>query len=577
MWLVPAKWLVLWSLWAARLVPQFTPTVRVSSGLLRGIISPAGDVNSYTGITFATVERRFQAPGPAPSWEGVFNAFDENIRCRQSVADIIAIGQQDCLALNVYTPINTPPEAKLPVMVFIHGGGFFQGSSSPVLYGPRYLVRNGVILVTVNYRLNIQGFLCLGIKEAPGNAAGKDHVAGLKWVQQNIKAFGGDPDRVTIFGESAGAASVSYLVLSPMAKGLFHRAITQSGSALSPWAYQFNPVYLASLLAKTMLYETQDPHELYKFFMTKSDDELILTRVPRLKGNVLVSEILYTPCAEKVIAGVEPFLIESPYDVLYKGNFNKVPMIVGATTKEGLMLAGLDNDTMMQQVEFEKALPKNLDIPSEEVRKEIAGRLKQLYMGDTEGYDPVKLSQLYGEPHLVYPVLEEVELILKASDQPIYTYIFDYSGWRNMPKMTLRKPLNVPQNATHADELFYMFSQEMIPSLNPTPQRTELLPVTWEPVDLTNPVSLLIREEFSTAPMWYTESLRYLREVYSKYRRHRNPTPQRTELLPVTWEPVDLTNPVSLLIREEFSTAPMWYTESLRYLREVYSKYRRHR
>lgn len=317
----------------------------------------------------------------------------------------------------------------------------------------------------MNYRLNMQGFLCLGIKEAPGNAANKDQVAGLKWVQQNIMAFGGDPDSVTIFGESAGAASVSYLVLSPMAKGLFHRAITQSGSALSPWAYQFNPVYLASLLAKTMLYETQDPHDLHKFFTTKSDDELILTRVPRLKGSTIFSEILYTPCTEKVIEGVEPFLIESPYDVLSKGNFNKVPMIIGTATKEGLFLAHMDNDTIMQQVEFEKALPKNLDIPSKKVRTEIAGTLKKLYMGDTEGYDPVKLSELYGEPNLVSPVLEEVELMLKASDQPIYTYIFDYSGWRNLPKMISRKPFNVPQNATHADELFYMFSQQLIPSM----------------------------------------------------------------------------------------------------------------
>lgn len=395
----------------------------------------------------------------------MLDADNENIRCQQSLGDVITIGQKDCLTLNVYTPVNKPPDAKLPVMVFIHGGGFFQGSASPLIYGPRYIVSKEVILVTLNYRLNIQGFLCLGIKEAPGNAASKDQVAALRWVQQNIRAFNGDPDSVTIFGESAGAASVSYLVLSPMAKGLFHRAITQSGSALSPWAYQFNPVYLASLLARTMLYETQDPHELYEFFKTKSDDELILTRVPRLKGNTLLSELLYVPCAEKIIEGVEPFLTESPYDVLSNGTFNKVPIIIGSATKEGLLLAGMDNDTMMQQIEFERALPKNLDIPSDEIRKEIAGTLKMFYLGDTEAYDPVKLAEMYGEAHLVSPLLEEVELMLKTSAQPIYTYIFDYSGWRNIPKMLLRKPLNVRENATHADELFYMFSQQIIPSM----------------------------------------------------------------------------------------------------------------
>lgn len=375
------------------------------------------------------------------------------------------MGQRDCLVLHVYTPVNTAPAAKLPVMVFIHGGGFFQGSSTPMIYGPRYLTNKGVILVTINYRLNIQGFLCLGIREAPGNAANKDQVAALRWVQKNIAAFGGDPDNVTIFGESAGGASVSYLVLSPMAKGLFHKAIAQSGSALSPWAFQFNPIYLSSLLAKTMLYETQDPLELYKYFETKTDDELILTRVPRQKGNIIITEILYTPCAEKVIEGVEPFLTESPYDVLAKGTHNKVPMIIGHNSLEGLLLAGLDNETMMMQVEFERALPKNLEIPSEEVRKEIAGNLKRFYLEDAEEYDPVKLSRLYGEPYLAYPLLEEVELMLRSGGKSIYTYIFDYSGWRNIAKIPLRKPLNVPTNATHADELFYLFSQQIVPSL----------------------------------------------------------------------------------------------------------------
>nr|WGO51716.1 putative antennal esterase CXE17 [Ectropis grisescens] len=486
------------------------------------------------------IELLFQAPGPEPSWTGEFDAVEEYIRCRQSVADVIAIGQQDCLTLNVYTPLNEPLDAKLPVMVFIHGGGYFQGSGSAMFYGPQYLVPKGVILVTFNYRLNIQGFLCLRIKEAPGNAAMKDQLAALKWVHRNIRAFGGDPDNVTLFGESAGAASVSFHVLSPLSKGLFHKVITQSGSALAPWTYQFRPVFLASLLAKKMNYETQDPQKLFEFFQTKSDDELILTRVPRQPGNVIASEILYTPCSEVPIEGETPFLTESPYDVLSKGTFNKVPMIIGSNTEEGLMLIGMDTNHMIDQVQFHQSIPKNLHIPSEGERKEFGQKLRDFYMGEDLN-NTVKLSKLYGEPLLNYPSLEETELIVKSSDKPVYSYIFNYSGRRNLAKLNLRKPFNIPTNATHADELFYLFSQPLVPSFfedemiekmttlwtnfakygNPTPAVSDLLPVSWSPVEPASPQSLVIDKEFSTSPMWFTESLRYLRTVYSKYRRHR--------------------------------------------------------
>jgi bile salt-stimulated lipase len=243
----------------------------------------------------------------------VFEAINENIECQQAIKieSQYTIGTEDCLILNVYTPLNKPNRL-LPVMIFIHGGGFFQRSASPAIYGPEYLIKKDVILVTINYRLNVQGFLCLGIKEAPGNAGLKDQVAALKWVQRNVRAFGGDPDNVTLFGESAGGSSVSYHVLSPMSKGLFHKAIIQSGSSLCSWSTQYNPVYLASLLARTFGFHSRDPHELYKFYMNANDADLIVNRVPRKEGNIIISEILFTPCVEEIIEGEEPFLTALP-------------------------------------------------------------------------------------------------------------------------------------------------------------------------------------------------------------------------------------------------------------------------
>lgn len=190
--------------------------------------------------------------------------------------------------------------------------GSFSGHLTRMLYGPEYLVSKGVILVTLNYRLNIQGFLCLGIKEAPGNAGLKDQVAAFKWVIRNIRQFCGDPDNVTLFGESAGGASLSYHVASPMSKGLFHKAITQSGSSIAAWSYQIWPVQVASQLAKALVHQTQyDPQTLYEIFTNKTDEELILTNVPIEAGKIWISQMLFVPCAEREIDGIEPFLTKS--------------------------------------------------------------------------------------------------------------------------------------------------------------------------------------------------------------------------------------------------------------------------
>ncbi|KAJ0173898.1 hypothetical protein K1T71_010044 [Dendrolimus kikuchii] len=468
--IISTKWLVLWSLWAARLVRQPTPTVLVSNGELRGLVAPDGSYRQYSGIPYGTVtkETRFQAPGPEPKFKGLFEAIDENVRCLQQVTYDIVAGQLDCLRVNVYTPLDTGPET-LPVMVFFHGGGFCKGSGSPFLYGPHYLVKQGVILVTLNYRVNIQGFLCLGIKENPGNAAMKDQVAALKWIHKNIKKFGGDPDNVTIFGESAGATSVSYHIISPLTKGLFHKAILQSGSSLAPWAFQHNPVFFASLLSKTMLYETQDPKKLYKFFQMKTDEELILTRVPRKDGNIFISELLLAPCAEKVFEGEEQFLTKSPYQILTSGEYNKVPMISGFNNEEGIFFMTMDNDTTIPKIMFEKSIPNNLLFSSEEEKKEVARNFQRLYMGNiaisNKPESVLRMSRWVGEPHFNFPSLEETEIMLKTTDQPIYNYLFKYEGFRNFAKQASGATTRLTTGATHADDLFYLFAQLVTPSL----------------------------------------------------------------------------------------------------------------
>ncbi|CAH2089923.1 unnamed protein product [Euphydryas editha] len=538
-------WVVLWSLWAARLVRQPTLPVRVTGGWLRGAVAPDGSHKRYLAVPYATHPvKRFQVSGPEPTWRGVFEAVEENVRCLQRVGNSILIGQEDCLTLNIYTPVDASAHSKYPVMVFIHGGGFFEGSSSSFLYGPEYLVSKDVILVTINYRLNIQGFLCLRIKEAPGNAGLKDQVTALKWVQRNIEAFGGDPNSITIFGESAGAASVSFLVLSPMAKGLFHKAILQSGSSLSSWAFQFKPVYMASLLTKVMGHANDDLYEIYNILMKKSDRDLIISRVPRREGNTIISELLYTPCVEDKISGTEAFLTEAPYDLLSEGRYNKVPIMIGLTSSEGLLFAGMENDTTIANIKFEKSLPKTLEVFDELKRIEIGKKLKEFYLGESEISinTLVNISKLHGDLYFNLPVLAETELYLNTSDHSVYSYVFSYNGRRNLPKLTLGYGLNNAPGATHADDLFYLFQQPFLPTFfenkminilttmwtnfakygDPTPESSALLPVKWLPTNKTSPHSFVIDTEFSTTPLWFTDSLKYLRDIYSKYRRKKD-------------------------------------------------------
>ena len=222
---------------AAHAVPQVTTAL----GALQGIDD--GGISVFKGIPFAAPpigELRWRAPQPAASWSGVRNAAKFGPICPQAPTREIrerVAQSEDCLTLNVWSP-NAAPGAKLPVMVWIYGGGFRNGGSALSIYDGRELAQHGVVVVTLNYRLGWLGFLDLPAlaAEHPGEPHGNygllDQIAALKWVQANIAQFGGDPANVTIFGESAGGMSVNDLIASPKARGLFEKAISESGLGL---------------------------------------------------------------------------------------------------------------------------------------------------------------------------------------------------------------------------------------------------------------------------------------------------------------------------------------------------------
>ncbi|MCC7539987.1 MAG: carboxylesterase family protein, partial [Deltaproteobacteria bacterium] len=221
---------------------------RTALGAIRG--EALGGIGIYRGLRYAlppTGDARWTAPLAAPAWDGTFDATRFGPACMQPTTPFIPDGElpsrdeqsEDCLTLNVWTAARTQGDA-LPVMVWIHGGGWTIGSGSARLYDGSRLASEGVVVVTFNYRLGPLGYLAHELldAESPDGASGnygmRDQLLALEWVRDHVRAFGGDPGNVTVFGESAGAGSVCNLLVAPSAFGLFHRAVIQSASCIAP-------------------------------------------------------------------------------------------------------------------------------------------------------------------------------------------------------------------------------------------------------------------------------------------------------------------------------------------------------
>ncbi len=322
--------------------------VQTEYGLISGVYNENSGITSFKGIPFAAPpvgDLRWKEPQPPAPWEGILETKEFCASCMQHLAysrnpwtkefmvqDSIS---EDCLFLNIWTPAETQEE-KLPVMVYIHGGGLSEGSGSVAVYDGEELSRKGIIVITINYRLGALGFLAHPelTAESSHNASGNygflDQVAALKWVQNNIAAFGGDPSRVTISGQSAGAASVNALILSPLASGLFSGAITQSGTTFS-----------SGLMGARML----------------SDAEEMGVEFANSKGATSISE-LRAMSAEDILA-VDPnqpgmgrfggvvdgyFQVNDRNTVFNEGKQNDTPFMSGANADETRYMGSQGDD-----------------------------------------------------------------------------------------------------------------------------------------------------------------------------------------------------------------------------------------
>ncbi|XP_037299218.1 LOW QUALITY PROTEIN: esterase E4 [Manduca sexta] len=451
-------------------VPKDNPIVTVKQGKVKGAVKSLPDGKTYysfKGIPYAQPpvgNLRFQAPLPPKPWEGIRDATEHGPVCPQydmTTTEFIE-GNEDCLFVNVYTK-NLRPDAKLPVMVYVHGGAFMSGSGNTDTHGPEFLLQHDVILVTMNYRLEVLGFLCLDTPDVPGNAGLKDQVAALRWLRDNIAQFGGDKDRVTIFGESAGSASITYHLLSPMSKGLFHRAISQSGVCFQDWAIGKEPVERAFRGAEVLGKKVNNTDELAKFFRSLPAIQLakltLKTRTPDEKYRGLPMH--FVPVVEKKFDNVEAFLTEDPIDMVLHKKVNNVPFIVGYNSAEGLLML----EDQLNKSKVMNEIPSNL-VPREiaekvtEVKlKEFGERIKKFYVGDKDyGNDTADgIVNMQTDLHFAYNTHRFAQFYI-ATGSPLYMYRFNYETDLNIVKTF--SGLKDRKGACHADDLFYIFYNE---------------------------------------------------------------------------------------------------------------------
>ncbi|XP_037303219.1 esterase FE4 [Manduca sexta] len=440
------------------------PVTCAPSGTFRGswMSSRRGrQFQAYRGIRYAEPpvgELRFQPPKPVLQYEGTVDASADGPACPQPTREGYPVSE-DCLNINVYTPSNNS-SASLPVIFFIHPGGFYSMSGRSDLAGPHYLLDKDVVLVTINYRIGSLGFLAMGTEYAPGNNGYKDQVVALRWVQRNIVAFGGDPNLVTIAGCSAGSLSVLLHMISPMSKGLFHRGISLSGSPLAKVPSPPDRMDLAIKQAKVSNCPTDDKQQLYNCLKTKTWKELAGSLLGFFDfGYDPLS--LWRPVVEPDF-GQERFLPLEPMEAIRQGKMHAVPYIISMTKDEFFWKAFtiLRNNTLLQTMdkEWDRIAPISFILPKDNSTTK-AQRLRTAYLNDkklsNDSFTADGLGKLYGDAITAFPVHRMANMMCRHSPQPVYYSEFRYRGNNSH---YLDPNTKSPVAVAHHDDLIYVFS-----------------------------------------------------------------------------------------------------------------------
>ncbi|KAM6441941.1 cholinesterase isoform 1-T3 [Liasis olivaceus] len=476
-------WFLLFYMFIKKAFPTRDDTIiATKNGMVKGVQLPVlgGTVTAFLGVPFATPpigRLRFKKPQPREEWKGTWDATKYANSCFQFLDNTFPgfAGSEmwnpntrlseDCLYLNVWVPSPKPKNAT--VMVWIYGGGFQTGTSSLSVYDGKFLARvEKVIVVSMNYRLGPLGFLALpGNEEAPGNVGLFDQRLALQWIHDNIEAFGGNSKSVTLFGESAGAGSVSYHILSPQSYPLFTRAIMQSGAGNAPWGAilpseaRRRTLVLADLLRCTSKNETD-----IIFCLRHKDPQDILEKGLAVLTYTSLINLYFSPVVD------DDFLADMPALLLKNGHFKQTQILIGVNKDEGtaFLVYGApgfskDNNSLINEIEFQAGL--KLSFPG---LNEIGLESIAFHYADWEDEKNIfnyreAMDDIIGDYNFICPVVEFIKQFALAGNNA-FLYFFEHRSsklpwpeWMGVPhgyeiEFVFGLPLERRVNYTKAEE-----------------------------------------------------------------------------------------------------------------------------
>ncbi|KAK7099063.1 neuroligin-4, X-linked-like [Littorina saxatilis] len=450
---------------------QQTVQVNTPHGALKGVrttVGPHSYVDTYYSIPYAQPPvgpLRFHGPVPNHAWTGTRDATVPGPMCPQrplyhTSANDTSVGTEDCLYLNVYTPkVSSANSGPLPVMVWIHGGGYYLGGAN--FFNGTQLASKGVVLVTINYRLGALGFLSTEDGASIGNYGLLDQLRALRWVRDTISSFNGDPNDVTIFGESAGSSCVSLLVITRAARGLFTKAIQESGSSLGPWAIRLlgtepEPKTQAHTLASRLGCHVTDSIRLVACLRTKDPRVIVETQSKMELEND--NRLTFAPIPE-VNFGKVGLFTATPDVILRDGWFNNVTVIRGFNKDElalGQQVLDPDDDgfTMNEVKNLTRAFVHNAVLRQYKLNEDKAFDLvMETYVTRPGLVGPKQLRAAYFQMvtdfDFIASIYEEQKLYFNAHGKTEYLYRFSFRSANRLNKDW--------QGTVHADELSYVF------------------------------------------------------------------------------------------------------------------------
>ncbi|XP_036675082.3 esterase B1 [Drosophila suzukii] len=474
---------------------------------------------AFEGIPFAQPpvgELRFRAPQPPRPWTGVRDCTYPRAKPMQKhfVLSIIE-GSEDCLYLNVYSK-RLKSDKPLPVIVWIYGGGFTIGEASRDFYSPDYFMQQDVVVVTFNYRVGALGFLSLSDRDldVPGNAGLKDQVMALRWISQNIAQFNGDPQNITLMGESAGAASVHMMMTTEQTRGLFHKAIMQSGSMFCEWANEPSGRWAYRLACQLGYSGTENEKEVFRFLQKAPASEMAAHGITLVSQEERRDYVLFpfTPVVEPYITR-DCILPRSHREMLPAAWGNDLPLILGGNSFEGLFSYQTtlhDEEHMLSA--FEALIPR--EIREKSSSSKLKDLLRQLKVDNFDDATRGRMEfneclQILSVKHFWHGIHRTVLARLShAPTTPTYLYRFDVDSphYNHFRQVMCGKHV---RGVSHADDVSYLFYhilankvekssmeyqtiQRMVGmwvafARNDNPNCPQISPTTWEALDEEGP------------------------------------------------------------------------------------------